>query len=335
MDPEEKTVENNSRQYIVLLSLFWNNKYFILKTVISTLILSVVLFLVLPKYYRSSVVLLPQDNNGSMFSGGGISGLASLAGVSLGQSSDEKLFPAVIQSETLLHEVLFKKYTFQGYDQGISLVEFWDIKEDSANEIFELGLKKIRKEIEIAQDNETGSITISILTKNPALSSLVVNEIALQLDNVIREKKKSYASEQKKWIEARMIQVALDLKLSEESLKDFRMRNRDIMGSPELILQMQRLSREVEMNTVIFSELKKQFEITKIEEIKNLPIINVLDWGRPAAKKEKPQGLVIVLIGFLFSFVLSCGYVLYRFYFLTKTKDIIAEINRNSKTQVI
>ena len=45
----------------------------------------------------------------------------------------------------------------------------------------------------------------------------------------------------------------------------------------------------VQINSTLYIELKKQYELTKIEEIKNIPIVNMMDAGRPAAKKEKPQ----------------------------------------------
>jgi uncharacterized protein involved in exopolysaccharide biosynthesis len=53
-----------------------------------------------------------------------------------------------------------------------------------------------------------------------------------------------------------------------------------------LMMEQERFAREVEINSTVFIELKKQLEIAKIEEIKNIPLINVLDPARPPAKKS-------------------------------------------------
>ena len=44
--------------------------------------------------------------------------------------------------------------------------------------------------------------------------------------------------------------------------------------------------------------MKRQDQLAKIEEIKNIPIVNIMDAGRPAARKEKPKRSVIVFVSF-------------------------------------
>ena len=58
---------------------------------------------------------------------------------------------------------------------------------------------------------------------------------------------------------------------------------------------------------------KKQYEIAKIEEIKNIPIVNVMDAGRPAAKKEKPKRAIIVVFSFVLSLFAGIGFVYIKF----------------------
>lgn len=93
-----------------------------------------------------------------------------------------------------------------------------------------------------------------------------------------------------------------DLEKSGNILKEFRDKNRQVIGSLQLLLEQERLIREVQtcpdqigVNSTLYIELKKQHELAKSEEIKNVPIINVLDEARPAAKKELPRRSTIVL----------------------------------------
>ena len=105
-----------------------------------------------------------------------------------------------------------------------------------------------------------------------------------------------------------------DLTKAENTLKEFRERNRQVL-SPQLLLEQERLIRDVQINATIYTELRKQFELVKIEEVKNIPVINVMDSARAPARKDKPKRATIVVTVFIISFICSIGYfyIFYKF----------------------
>ena len=102
-----------------------------------------------------------------------------------------------------------------------------------------------------------------------------------------------------------------DLTKAENTLKEFRERNRQVL-SPQLLLEQERLIRDVQINATVYSELRKQFELVKTEEVKNIPVINVMDSARAPAKKDKPKRAIIVLSVFLLSFLSAVGYIIVK-----------------------
>ena len=102
-----------------------------------------------------------------------------------------------------------------------------------------------------------------------------------------------------------------DLTKAENTLKEFREKNRQVL-SPQLLLEQERLIRDVQINATIYTELRKQFELVKIEEVKNIPIINIMDTARAPAKKDKPKRAIIVLSVFFLSFFSSVGYTIVK-----------------------
>ena len=66
--------------------------------------------------------------------------------------------------------------------------------------------------------------------------------------------------------------------------------------------------RDVQINATIYTELRKQFELVKIEEVKNIPVINIMDVARAPAKKDTPKRAIIVLSVFFLSFFGIVGY---------------------------
>jgi len=60
----------------------------------------------------------------------------------------------------------------------------------------------------------------------------------------------------------------------------------------------------------------------KIEEIRNLAIINVMDEARPSGVREKPKRAQIVILWFFLSLVGSIGYVIV----VDRYRDTIKEL---------
>ena len=63
--------------------------------------------------------------------------------------------------------------------------------------------------------------------------------------------------------------------------------------------------RNIEVNQEVYITLKQQFELNKIEELKERPVLNVLDEGEPASVKSYPKFWIITLIFLFFSFIFS------------------------------
>tara|TARA_Y100000590_G_C15422554_1_gene901986 strand:- start:209 stop:808 length:600 start_codon:yes stop_codon:yes gene_type:complete len=96
--------------------------------------------------------------------------------------------------------------------------------------------------------------------------------------------------------------VENDLKKSEQRLKTFREKNRQII-SPALQLEQDYLSRDVEIQKDIYLTLRQQQELAKIEEVEKASIIQVLDNPQvPLGPTNKNVRLSVML-----AFVLGMG----------------------------
>jgi uncharacterized protein involved in exopolysaccharide biosynthesis len=289
-------------------------------------ILAIIISLILPKYYRSTTVILPQTNEGGLAGLASLSGLASVAGFNFGETTLEQLYPDIIRSEIVLKEVIYSKYLTKEYSIPTNLIEYWQISKDDSLENYELALKQLRELLEVKLDFKTNIVTISLITKEPQLSADIINKVVMELDKFMRTKKRTNASEQRKWIEGRLQEVKIDLEKSENNLKRFREDNRRTIESPALMLEQARFSRDVDINIVLFTELKKQYELSKIEEVKNIPVISVMDPARPAGRKDKPARAVIVITIFMLSVFSAIGYVYVSVRYHTEIEHILVSL---------
>jgi capsular polysaccharide biosynthesis protein len=77
-------------------------------------------------------------------------------------------------------------------------------------------------------------------------------------------------------------------------------------------------------------ELRKQAEIAKIEEIKQVTTINVLDEGRPPVKKERPKRATNAAIAFLLTLLATGSYYGVREVYGNKIADMLGELRVKS-----
>ncbi len=309
------------------VAVLWKRRKFITIFTGTVTAIAVVISLLLPPYYRSTATILPETQSSKLSTLSGLSDLAALAGVNVGgEGSLVKLYPTIVKSESVLKDVIYRKYKTTEFPDSVNLIQYWEVKEKRPGGAYEAALKGLRDMLEVSMDLKTSVLTISIDTKEPKLSSDIVNSVVDGLDNFILTKRTTSASEQRKFIEGRLAEVEQDLTRSEDALKSFRERNRQISSSAALTLQQGRLERELQINNTLFVELKKQYEIAKIEEVKNTPIVNVMDWAQPAIGKDRPRRSIVVLLAIIFSTFSAFTFVVVEKYYWNDILDLTRKI---------
>src|ERR1041385_456851 len=283
------------------------------RTLVIAVAATVISFLI-PSKFRSSTSIVTQNSDNSLSLLGSFADIASLAGINVTSVSPVDLYPAIISSDIILSEVLREKFHPLGLDSAVMLYDILGIQQDDSLERIEDGLKYFRENVlDLSSDKKTGIVTVEIETRYADLSASVVNSLVRHLDEYMRLKRRTTATEQRAFIETRLQQVDHELLEAEDSLRLFKERNRSRVASPELQMEESRLSRKVDIALVIFTELKKQYELVKIEEVKNTTIIQVLDEGRIPARRSWPKrGLIVLMTTFLGSLVVMAHLLLQR-----------------------
>ena len=277
----------------------------ILLCVAAATLASIIISFLLPTKYRAETTILPEGGQAKMSTLGALADIAAMAGVSGGDVKVTRLYPTILASKAVLREVIYKRYPIERSADSVDLIRFWGISTGSAAEDFDLALSKLRSRLDVTLDFRTDVVTAVLDMENPALASAVLNEAVRQMDKFLRETRRTNASEQRNWVESRLTEVKKDLATSEEALRIFREKNRRVLDSPQLLLEQERLLRNIQMNSSIYVELTKQFELAKIEQIKNIPLVNVLDAALQPTFKSSPKRAVIVISTFLLSIVVA------------------------------
>jgi uncharacterized protein involved in exopolysaccharide biosynthesis len=79
---------------------------------------------------------------------------------------------------------------------------------------------------------------------------------------------------------------------------------------PDLSLKFSVLKRNVRIQELIYEIIAEQLEMSRIQERRDLPVINVLDIAKPPQEPYSPRRLLIIASALLLSFFLSVLLVL-------------------------
>jgi len=257
-------------------------------------------------FYQTDAKIIYQTSGGSQSSG--LGALAMLAGVSASKGDDPSAYlQDIILSNNMLLPILAEKWkvskALPDTSTPVDLQTLWKIKPDTTKENWRIGLEyamlaalKTGKYITFSQDKKSGVITLATEFQDPQVSYDVNKFIYNQLSDILKNRMHFKASENRKFTEERLLEVKDNLKEAEESLRRFRQRNR-LRVDPADELEDARLQRDVLMNQEIMIQLQKQYEIAKIDEARDMPVLDIIDPPMKPIEKSRPKRKMIVLAG--------------------------------------
>jgi hypothetical protein len=271
----------------------------------------VLLFFVRP-YFDSAVVILPdfgRPNTGVLSQLSSLASLSGLGGVNLGRGIPPEIYENLLFSESVLTEVFYTKYQTEEFAAPVNLTEYFELEPDESLPP-PLGERRLMLDfmesfvasmMRVNVDRISGIITVTVRMPESRLAADVANQVAASLNRYVVEKNRELARQTMEYIDKRLIEVRDSLTDAEEQLKSFHQRNRSIATAPDLVLEQSRLTRTVELRQAVYVELQRQYEIARIEQQKETPIVNFREEAREPVEKTGPRRSVIMIIIMLVS----------------------------------
>jgi uncharacterized protein involved in exopolysaccharide biosynthesis len=289
------------------------------------------------KFYQTTTKFVYQS---SAKQSGNLSTLAALAGFSIGSGSSDDgsaYMEDIIKSKDFLSQFAGREWFIADTLKPITLEKFWKIKIDSSANNIEQHLQEAiigkilkRKYIKYEQDKKTGIISLITQFEDAKLSYDFNVAMFEELNNTLLHKMRFKAAENRKFIEERLSEVKSDLEKSEGILLRFQQQNRS-WNDPSIQLQKSRLTRDVTINQELALQLQKQYELAKIEEARDMPLLDVIESPRCALKHFKPKFKIVLAIGFAGGIVLGLLFALGFDLWRTERKNLMEQVEKAKK----
>jgi len=282
-------------------------------------------FIEKPIYYSWATILLPENNISTI---GGLSSLANQFGVNIPNNteadlSSPSLYPELLKSRTFSEKLLKKKIFYKEYNKRLPLINI--LMKKGENDIIEheilisQSISILNKMLSFNSDPSSNFSTLSATGHEPIFTKELVEAAISELESLNRYFKSQKTIEKINFINNRINSVENDLNISELRLKEFNERNRQV-SSPALKLELDKLTREMDIQKGIYLTLKQQLELAKIEEIQESSIVQVLDTPQIPLDSSNRGLKRSVLVSVIFGIFFGIGIASIRSY--TNSSDI-------------
>lgn len=302
---------NKSDQYDLINGIIYicrvlvKNSRWVAGIVGGVMILALVIVLIMPNHYRSDASILPtgkQDNLSTLKMLAGFSG----GGMDMDENSSA-LFPEVLVSNQVRDAIILHQYAVDFGDgpEKMTLEKYFDLEKPER-------LRDALDELtQIRSDDETGIIYISVTTKDPKFSQQILRQTLAELENYNLNIRRSNAKESELYLERELRNQAEILAESETALEDFQKANRDWYASsdPEILMNLGRLKRDIEINSQTYLLLREQYEMARLTAQKDVPIVRILDQPSLPTLKSSPRRSIIIILSGMIAFILTFGFI--------------------------
>jgi len=248
--------------------------------------------------YTTQASFLPQGTQGSASD---LVALAGQFGVNIPMGGGEEVSPAfyteLLVSREILLRVASMKYDVAGREM-VTLPDLLEIVADTEALRIEAAIEILREGLlTIQTGRETGIVTIAVQTKWPELSTAIAERLLEEIALFNLDTRRSRAAAERVFIEERVDSARNALDTAESSMQVFLQANRQWENSPDLRFQHDRLQRDISLRQQVYTTLVQSFEQARISEVRDTPVITVLQAPFVPPGPDDRSLLLVIALG--------------------------------------
>jgi uncharacterized protein involved in exopolysaccharide biosynthesis len=249
--------------------------------------------------YTASATFIAQGaNDNSRSSLGSLAAQYGFALPAVGSSQSPEFYAELLRSREMLDSVAFARYTYvnKGQRRAGTLADVYETVREDSNLTRMKTTTKLSKAMSVDVVRQTNMVRLSVRARYPDLAVEIVDRALAEVNAFNLKRRRSQAAEERRFVESRMAAASDELARAEDRVRDFLAANRSYQA-PALQLEHSRLLRDVDLRQAVYTQLAQSFEQAKIDEVRDTPVITVVD--HPAAEPN-PRGIVVKLVvGFI------------------------------------
>jgi uncharacterized protein involved in exopolysaccharide biosynthesis len=262
----------------------------------------------LSKGFQVTSTFMPQTSESGA---AGLAGLAAQFGISVGGGGGggESLnfYAELPTSRDILRDLARTPLRLPGGDSG-SVMDYFEVEGETPDARLRAAVTKLEQVVTASPDLKANTVIVRTEARHPRVAELM-NRRLLDLINTFNlERRQSRASNERRFTQQRMDEARSDLATAEERLQRFLTGNRMLM-SPQLQYERLKLERDVQVQQEVYLSLRKAYEEARIDEVRDTPVITVIETpegaARPAGTGRALGAVIGLVVGGLLGVILA------------------------------
>lgn len=250
------------------------------------------------RVYVSAATFITQGSEG------GASGLALAAsqfGIRVptsGGSWGPPVYVELLRSQALLEPIALD--TVVVAEEGgrrVALMDLLEVEAPTPARRTDLAVRALGGVVSASEVKALGAVKLSVTTRWPSVSLALAERLVRGVNQFNLETRKSQAMAERQFVEIQAREAERALREAEDRLQLFLQRNRAISDSPELGFQRDRLQRELALRQQVYTTLVQNREEARIREVRDTPVITVLESPRLPVVGEARNSVKKALLG--------------------------------------
>jgi uncharacterized protein involved in exopolysaccharide biosynthesis len=259
-------------------------------------VLGLALGLTSTRVYKSEATFIPQGADQS-----GASALATQFGIRMPTTSGgwgPAVYVELMHSRALLEPLASTPVVVaEEGNRRVTLMDLLRISGPTPQERLDYTVQRLEQLVQVSEDKRLAAVRVSVVTPWPSVSLALVKEAVDGVTNFNLQTRKSQAAAERQFAENQAAEAERALRDAENRSQDFLQRNRTIAGSPELMFERDRLQREVTLRQSVYTSLLQNREEARLREVRDTPVITVIESPRLAVVGEPRKSVKKALVG--------------------------------------
>jgi uncharacterized protein involved in exopolysaccharide biosynthesis len=238
-----------------------------------------------PASYESVASILPYSSRRAL----ALSNLTAQFGLAVPTEDSEgpHFYADLIGSTAVLAPLVDSVFSVKGGRSG-TVADFYKIHAPPALRE-ETVLRRLRRDVRAEVLPRSGLVRISVRAPDPHLAFQLNNAVIALVNRFNLHVRQARAEAERRFTGTRLAEASRDMEAAEARLRDFYQRNRTWEGSAELTFQREGLVRDVSIRQQLYLKLAEAFEQARIEEVRNTPVVSVVEQPRVPVRPEGPM----------------------------------------------
>ncbi len=312
--------------FLDILNLLLRRWRFILGFGFTVAVLVAIVSLVLPVKYLARTSFIQAESGRTQGLPGNLGSLAArfgVTGLSGGPNTSLEFLQSAIVSRDVLDTVILNPLqvdsTRYGKPSGgvhaFDLIQWFKVHDRTPAKKLDHVRRIIRKRMTVGGDTRSGIVVVTFTARDPFVAAAFLRRLLSVLNSFNLHTRQTSTSANRAFLESRVDDARTQLGTAEGRLRQFYEQNRSRSDAPSLTFEEARRKRGVDLAQQIYVTLASDLEQARIDEVKDTPVITVVETAQPAVWRTAPKRKRMTLLGGIAGVLLGSLIVAARTFF--------------------